>query len=155
LGDGIFPAEAYLRSGGTFGIGTDSNIVIDAGGDLRALEYSQRLSLRARGRLAGIGQISVGRTLFDGALKGGARALETTGDLKIGTPANIISLNKDHPALWERKEDQILDSWIFSANSNPIDRVYARGALVVKDGAAIGFDTIKHKYRKVLAKIRA
>lgn len=155
LGDGIFPAEAYLRSGGTFGIGTDSNIVIDAAGEFRSLEYSQRLSLRARGRLAGMGQISVGRTLFDGAIKGGARALQTTGGLKIGTPANIISLKSDHPALWERQGDQILDSWIFAASSNPIERVYSSGRLVVKDGAAIGFDTIKHNYRKVLTKIRA
>ncbi|MBU0866434.1 MAG: formimidoylglutamate deiminase, partial [Alphaproteobacteria bacterium] len=44
LGDGIFPAIDYLAAGGAFGIGTDSNILIDAAGELRALEYSQRLA---------------------------------------------------------------------------------------------------------------
>ncbi|HWT43727.1 MAG TPA: formimidoylglutamate deiminase, partial [Sphingopyxis sp.] len=52
LGDGIFPAVDYLAGGGRFGIGTDSNILVDAAQELRALEYSQRLAQRARALLA-------------------------------------------------------------------------------------------------------
>ncbi len=48
LGDGVFPADGFLSSGGHFGIGTDSNVLIDAAGELRALEYAQRLAHRAR-----------------------------------------------------------------------------------------------------------
>ncbi len=48
LGDGIFDAAGYLAAGGTFGIGTDSNIQIDAAAELRQLEYGQRLARRAR-----------------------------------------------------------------------------------------------------------
>lgn len=47
LGDGIFPAVDYLAAGGRFGVGTDSNILVDAAQGLRALEYSQRLAQRA------------------------------------------------------------------------------------------------------------
>src|SRR5262245_2709751 len=41
LGDGIFDGASYLAAGGRFGIGTDSNIQIDAAAELRQLEYSQ------------------------------------------------------------------------------------------------------------------
>ena len=52
LGDGVFPAVEFLAQGGTFGVGTDSNVLIDAAGELRALEYSQRLTRRGRAVLA-------------------------------------------------------------------------------------------------------
>ncbi|RZJ24265.1 MAG: formimidoylglutamate deiminase, partial [Brevundimonas sp.] len=52
LGDGVFPAVDFLAQGGAFGVGTDSNVLIDAAGELRALEYSQRLTRRGRAVLA-------------------------------------------------------------------------------------------------------
>ena len=75
LGDGIFPAADYLGAGGAFGLGTDSNVLIDAAGELRALEYAQRSVHRARNVLAPEAGQSTGRRLFDGALRGGAQAL--------------------------------------------------------------------------------
>ncbi|HEY9235403.1 MAG TPA: formimidoylglutamate deiminase, partial [Phenylobacterium sp.] len=48
LGDGVFPAAAYLAEAGVFGVGSDSNVRIDAAEELRLLEYGQRLSERAR-----------------------------------------------------------------------------------------------------------
>jgi len=155
LGDGIFPAQAYFQNNGFWAIGTDSNILIDAVGELRGLEYSQRLSLRARNRLAGSGHASVGRSLYSAALKGGSRALHSSHSLTIGAPANIVTLNKDHPALMEKNGDFLLDSWIFAQRTNPIDCVYVRGQLVVKDGDALGRELISQRYRKVLARISA
>jgi formimidoylglutamate deiminase len=52
LGDGIFDGAAYLAARGRFGIGTDSNIQIDAAAELRQLEYGQRLARRARNVMA-------------------------------------------------------------------------------------------------------
>jgi len=75
LGDGIFEGKRFLAAGGRFGIGTDSNIEIDAAAELRQLEYSQRLRHRARNVLAWREGCSVGRLLYDGALAGGAQAL--------------------------------------------------------------------------------
>ena len=43
LGDGIFNGEKWLKEGGNFGVGTDSNIKISLFEELRTLEYSQRL----------------------------------------------------------------------------------------------------------------
>jgi formimidoylglutamate deiminase len=43
LGDGIFPADAFMKQGGAIAIGSDSQITISPAEDLRMLEYSQRL----------------------------------------------------------------------------------------------------------------
>ncbi len=71
LGDGVFPALEFRALAGRFGIGTDSNVLLDAAAELRLLEYSQRLSRRARNVLAGESGHSTGRSLFDAALAGG------------------------------------------------------------------------------------
>ena len=42
LGDGIFAGADYLAAGGAFGIGTDSNIQIDAAAELRQLRIALR-----------------------------------------------------------------------------------------------------------------
>ena len=76
LGDGIFDGASYLAAGGRFGIGTDSNIQIDAAAELRQLEYGQRLARRARNVMAAQEGESTGRRLFDAALAGGAQALQ-------------------------------------------------------------------------------
>ncbi|NJM30968.1 MAG: amidohydrolase family protein [Rhizobiales bacterium] len=75
LGDGIFPARRFLAEGGSFAIGTDSQINVSAADDLRQLEYSQRLRDLERNVLADGPGRSTGRRLFDAALTGGARAL--------------------------------------------------------------------------------
>ena len=75
LGDGIAPAAPFMRAGGTFGIGTDSNVRISVSEELRQLEYSQRLRDRARNVLAAQSAHSTGRTLFATSHRGGERAL--------------------------------------------------------------------------------
>ena len=98
LGDGIFPAGAYLAADGRIGIGSDSNVLVDAAGELRGLETSQRLSLRKRALLSGEGRPSVGQTLFEAALAGGAQALGVDAGLTVGVSADIVSFTPDHPS---------------------------------------------------------
>ena len=52
LGDGTFNAPEFIERGGVFGIGSDSNVLIGVSDELRQLEYSQRLALRARNVMA-------------------------------------------------------------------------------------------------------
>ena len=66
--------RAFLEAGGRFGIGSDSNVRIALGEELRTLEYGQRLRERKRNRLGPAGA-STGRYLFDAARRGGAQAL--------------------------------------------------------------------------------
>ena len=48
LGDGMFNAADYLRAGGRYGVGTDSNVASASRAELRQLEYAQSLRARAR-----------------------------------------------------------------------------------------------------------
>ncbi len=153
LGDGIFPALRYLGAGGSIGIGTDSNILIGAAEELRALEYSQRLPHQARNVLATDQQQSVGCRLFNAALSGGAQALGITSGIAAGMRADIITLNLDHPSLYGRTGDQLLDSWIFAANRNCIDAVWRHGRKLVSQGRHIAAEPMKARYKQSLKRI--
>lgn len=154
LGDGLFPAEEFLRAHGQIGIGTDSNVQIDAAGELRLLEYAQRLTQRGRNVLALNEGQSCGRALFDQAQAGGARALgQKSCGLQQGAAADIVSLDTDHPALAGRRGDAILDSWIF-AGARP-DCVWRFGRKLVQGGRHHGREKISARYRNTILRFLA
>jgi formimidoylglutamate deiminase len=130
LGDGVFPAPLFLEEGGRYGIGSDSNVLISLPGELRQLEYSERLALRSRNVIAKSGA-STGRTLFDGALVGGGVALGVAAGFAEGNYADIVAL--DCNAVPYLANDQILDSWIFAGGA-AVDCVWALGRKQVEAG---------------------
>ena len=154
LGDGIFPAEPFLAGGGRFGIGSDSNIAIDAAAELRQLEYAQRLRHHARNVLAGEAGQSTGRRLYDGALAGGAQALgRRIGSLAPGRRADIVVLDANHPDLAGRSEDSWLDAYVFVAGGQMVQTVLVGGATLVSEGRHRARATIKERYRKVVTRL--
>jgi len=152
LGDGVFPGRDYLAAGGRFGVGSDSNVLIDAAQELRLLEYSQRLMTRARNVLAPEQGGSTGAALFDGALAGGAQALgvEAVG-LTVGAGADLISLDTDHPSLASKTGDAVLDAWIFAGSADVIDCVWRRGQKQVERGRHFLRDRVVARYFKAVA----
>lgn len=152
LGDGIFPAERYLAAGGRIATGTDSNIQIDAAYELRAIEYSQRLSLRRRAILSPEGA-SVGETLFGAALAGGGQALGVTTGIAPGAPADIVSLNMNHPSFAGATADTILDRWIFAGRTGAIDCVWRAGVLQVVRGKHQASEAIANHYHRTLERL--
>lgn len=153
LGDGVFPAAAYLGAGGRFGVGTDSNIAISAPAELRGLEYSQRLSHQARNVLASL-ERSTGARLFHGVLAGGAQALGVSGrGLQEGEAADLVSLDSQHPDLYGRRGDALLDSLVFGLGRDAIDGVWRAGRQVVKAGWHVERDRLLADYRRALAKV--
>jgi len=155
LGDGIFPAADYLRQGGTFGIGSDSIIAISVREELRLLEYSQRLTLRARNVLAlGEGR-STGAFLLGKAVAGGGRALGQTAHLAVGAPADIVSLEADDPGLCGRAGDDILDSYIFGTSRSPVDCVWRYGRKWVSGGRHAAREAIVRTYRAAFERLTA
>ena len=154
LGDGVFPALEFQGRGGRLGIGSDSNVLLDAGAELRLLEYAQRLTRRARNVLAGESGHSTGRSLFDAALAGGSQALGVAGSASVGlapqAPFDLVSLDAGHPALIERREDEILDSWIFAAGRQVIDCVWRAGEKVVSGGHHHRREAIVGRYRRAM-----
>lgn len=150
LGDGVFPAQVYLSQGGAFGIGSDSNVLVDAAEELRLLEYSQRLTHRARNILATWAGGSTGRGLLQGAVAGGARALSVEAGLQVGAAADIVSLDLAHPSLVGRTPDQAIDSWIFAARGGAVEHVWRRGRRVVEHGRHHRREEIARRFRQVL-----
>ena len=155
LGDGIFPALRFLEAGGRIGTGTDSNILIDPAQELRGLEYSQRLAHQTRNVLASDMHPSVARRLFEATLTGGAQAMGIAPGLAVGNAADFVTLNAAHPALHGRKDDQLLDSWIFAARHGCIDTVWKRGQKWVSHGLHKNSADITARYLKVVDRIMA
>ena len=125
LGDGTFPAPLFLDTGGFYGVGSDSNILISLAQELRQLEYSQRLALRSRNVVAATGQ-STGHRLFDEAVKGGARSLHGGGHVAIGADADLVSLDVEGvPYLGT---EALLDQWIFGSGVAVVS-VWVRGGI--------------------------
>ncbi len=153
LGDGLFPAQSFQNGGGRFGIGSDSNVLIDAAEELRLLEYGQRLGLRTRNAMARASTASVGRSLFDSASTGGSQALGAPSALAAGQEADIVSLAADDIALAHRHHDQWLDAWIFSGGRRTVDCVWRAGTKLVEGGRHIHRDAIGRRYRKALARV--
>jgi formiminoglutamate deiminase len=154
LGDGIFNGETYLAANGRFGIGSDSNIQIDAPAELRMLEYSQRLKARARNVMTTVEGESTGRSLYTHALAGGAQALaQPIGALAPGHRADIVVWDADHPDLAGASGDMVLDVLVFSAGRELIKTVLASGRPVVENGRHHARDRIARAYRETVARL--
>ena len=151
LGDGLFPARDFLAAGGAYGIGSDSNVLIDAAEEMRLLEYGQRLQHQSRNALAIEAGGSTGGAIFRAALAGGAQALGARSALAEGCSADLIGLDADHPALGARDGDAWLDGWIFAARHGVIDAVWRRGRRIVSGGRHHDRDAIVARYRTTLA----
>ena len=153
LGDGIFEGAWYQEAAGSFGIGTDSNVRISLSEELRTLEYSQRLKDKARAVYAQHGR-STGRVLYEGALYGGAQALQrNTGRIAVGSQADILSLDIDSVSLQPVSEDGWLDAWLFASDDRLVTDVWTAGKKVVQDGLHINRQRIETDYRATLARL--
>jgi formimidoylglutamate deiminase len=150
LGDGFFPARAFIDAGGVFGVGTDSNVAISLSEELRVLEYGQRLNTQQRNVLANA-SASTGRTLFEAILTGGARAAgRRSGAIAEGYLADMLTLDTNSLAFAELTPDAMLDAWIFSSDVRPTD-VWCAGRHVVRERRHVARDAIEARYRRLLA----
>ncbi|WEK46362.1 MAG: formimidoylglutamate deiminase [Candidatus Andeanibacterium colombiense] len=155
LGDGIFPGQMFVSAGGAFGIGSDSNVLIDASEELRLLEYGQRLASRSRNVMGDPGSPSVGAALYRNACSGGAAALGAATGIAPGLPADLVSLDPTHPSLTGRGGDALLDGYAFAAGRHALDCVWRNGVKLVTNGRHRERDRIRERYRTVLEKLIA
>ncbi|MFW8593722.1 formimidoylglutamate deiminase [Cribrihabitans neustonicus] len=147
LGDGPFNGPEYLAHGGTFGVGSDSNVRISLVEELRTLEYSQRLRDLARNVLVP-GAGSVGETLYLGATAGGAQALgRDAGRIEAGALADLVAIDSSAPALCALRPGQLLDGLCFAAGDDTVTDVWSAGRHVVRDGHHVARAEIIAAYR--------
>ena len=142
LGDGIFPAQHFK---GAYGIGSDSNVLIDAGRELQMLEYSQRLGQRQRNVMATEAIRPTATALYQHAVAGGAQAMGLGHGLSPGAPASFVTIAGEQP------EEALAES-IFTARAAAVHDVWVRGRRVVENGqhmqaasARAGFDAVLRK----------
>ncbi len=156
LGDGIFPGGDWVAANGRYGVGTDSNVTLDAAQELRQLEYAQRLGRRGRNLMAGRAGASTGRALFTAALEGAAAALGAgPPGLRPGAAADLVTLRAGHPSLLHRHGDRLLDGWVFAADRSAVDCVWARGRKLVADGRHVARAGTAAAYTRAMRRLLA
>jgi formimidoylglutamate deiminase len=156
LGDGAFPAPRYFASKGRVAVGSDSNTAISPFGEVRALEWSQRLHVRRRNVLADDSGLAVGASLWVRAASGGAQAIaQPVGAIAAGCRADLVVLNEDDPALAEQGSADVLDAAIFGPARNPVRDVMVAGRFVVRDGRHPYEAMVFARYREALARLNA
>ena len=153
LGDGIFELDDFLQEGGQFGVGSDSNVSIDAADELRLLEYSQRLRFQQRNIVSAGSKKSTGRTLFDLALAGGNQAAGSASALAIGHPADLLVLDNGETATASGEPDRILDEWVFRSGKMSISEVWRRGSRIVESGRHIRRAEFEAGFKSALERI--
>lgn len=162
LGDGLFPLADYLRQGGRIGIGSDSQISVSPVEELRWLEYGQRLVTRSRNVATKVAGASVGETLLQSSLSGGAQASAmpignlTGGDASVpsvGNRADWVVLDDASPLLAGRDQGNAIDTWLFSGNSRLVRDVFVNGRCVVRDFEHAGQARIAARFRAALGKL--
>ncbi|WP_298214919.1 formimidoylglutamate deiminase [Acidocella sp.] len=142
LGDGIFPARHFP---GEYGIGSDSNVLIDAGRELQMLEYAQRLARRQRNVMASAAWPDTAAALYLGAVAGGARALGLAPGLAAGAPASFVTIAGETP-------ETALAEYVFTARAPAVREVWAQGALVVAEGRHKRAEAARAGFAQVLRK---
>ena len=153
LGDGTFAARAYLDAGGAFGIGSDSNTIVDPFAELRQLEWSQRLARQARNVLA-TAEMPLGQALYAAAARGGARAqVRPAGAIAPGRRADLVVLDTADAALAAQPIDVMLDAAIFGPCRRPVRDVMVGGRWIVREGRHPHEEAIFERYRACLARL--
>jgi len=154
LGDGIFDAEYWLAAGGRFGIGSDSNLRLSAGEELRLLEFTQRLRSGRRNVLADAGH-SCGRHLYERAAAGGARALgQPVGHIEAGCRADLVELEPDDPRLAGLRGDRVLDSYVFAGDERLVRSVWVAGRRVLEKGDHAAAARLESGFAQVMRVMR-
>jgi len=138
LGDGVVPADEYLRNGVEISLGTDSHAQIDLFEESRELEYHLRLQKLERAVLGARTSSSASDTaayLFDCATINGARSIGAPGGaLEAGKPADFFTVDLNDPTIAGASSDDLLASIVFSASRAAVREVVVGGKPIVSEG---------------------
>ncbi len=155
LGDGHFPLADFLDANGRFGIGSDSHISHSPVEELRWLEYGQRNVHGRRNIAASPQQRNVGDFLWNAALAGGTQASgRPLGGLAAGKRADLLVLDGEHPNLFGRAVEDVLNTFIFCGNDNLVRDVLVGGHWVVRGQRHVAQEAIAERFKQALADLR-
>ncbi len=165
LGDGVVPADEYLKQSVSICLGTDSHAQIDLLEDARELEYHLRLqkleravlSVRSpsvsegqsRERTLPDGQASDTATLlFECATINGAQSIDAPGgELGSGKPADFFTVDLDDPAIAGASENDLLASLVFSSSRATVREVVVNSKPIVSEGQHLIQEEVVERFR--------
>ena len=167
LGDGVVPADEYLKHHVPICLGTDSHAQIDLLEDARELEYHLRLQKLERVMLSvrspTVGEDMVtsralpdGRAsdtaamLFDCATINGARSIGAPGGtLEPGGPADFFTVALDDPAIAGASPDDLLASIVFSLSRAAVREVVVGGKPMVSEGQHLIQEEVVERFNEL------
>ena len=152
LGDGFFDLAGWLAAGGRFAIGTDSHAGLFMPGEMRWLDYGQRLLHRRRNILpAGAG--TAADQLLDHTLTGGCLALgrPLPAPATPGCPLDGLLVDPDHPLMGSRHGAHRTAAFVYSGTPDMIRGRYAAGRWIPADDP---HNDHAKKYRQAFLRLR-
>ena len=154
LGDGFFPLKSFLDHGGSIALGSDSHISVSPIEEMRWLEYGQRLFTQTRNVVSSADRPHSGANIVSEVLAGGARAMGAkVGKIALGYRADIAVLDSRDPDLAYKGDTTLLDSAVFSGNTNRFRHVMAGGQWVVNNYTHPREDEITQRYLALIEKL--
>lgn len=152
LGDGVFNGPAFLKAGGSFGVGSDSNVNTDPFAELQMLEYSQRLLHNQRTVMASDQNLNTGTSLAAMALTGGAKAAgRKSGRIATGYIADFFEMAEEGDCAYDRlPTTALLDYRMFTQNPRVVGDVVVGGRQVLSAGRHPQEDAINAAYQRAM-----
>ncbi|GHG37712.1 formimidoylglutamate deiminase [Amycolatopsis bullii] len=129
LGDGIGPARALRDAGVRLSVGSDSNAVVDAFEETRALELDDRLASEERGRFSA-------EELLEAGTDHAAIGWEEVGALAEGAGADFVTVALDSVRTAGIEPSGV----VFAASGSDVRHVVVAGREVVRDGTHLLVD---------------
>ncbi|VVJ19321.1 Formiminoglutamic iminohydrolase (EC [Amycolatopsis camponoti] len=123
LGDGIGPARALRDAGVRLGVGSDSNAVVDAFEETRALELDDRLASEERGRFTA-------EELLEAGTDHAAVGWPEVGALSEGRGADFVTVGLDSVRTAGIEPSGV----VFAASGADVRHVVVAGREVVREG---------------------
>jgi formiminoglutamate deiminase len=122
LGDGIGPARSLVDAGVGLSLGSDSNAVVDAFEETRALELNDRLASESRGRFS-VAELMAAATDHD------AIGWGEVGELEAAAGADFVTVDLGSM----RTAGAEPSGFVFAASAADIVHVMVAGRQVVRD----------------------
>jgi formimidoylglutamate deiminase len=155
LGDGVVPADEYLKHDVPICLGTDSHAQIDLLEDARELEYHLRLQKLERAVLS-VPSVIEGnssdeaRLLFDCATVNGARSTGAAGGaLEAGRPADFFTVDLDDPSIAGASPEDLLSAIVFSLSRAAIHEVVVGGKPIVSEGQHLIQEEVVERFNEL------
>lgn len=139
LGSGIADIVALRDAGIRVAIGTDGPASND---DLNMFEEIRLAALLARGTHTDPTVLSAAAA-FDMATRGGGRAIgmPDIGELAVGSWADLVRVDLDHPALAPHVADDLFAHLVWAGGPDHVTDVWVAGRQVVRDRTVTTIDT--------------